>query len=126
MVCAKPLVIARMGTTERSAYDEDLMFTKGIFTFIVAFGLLGQMAAAPAGDGTPRLERTGSLTRLMVDEQPFLMLAGELHNSSSSSLDYMKPIWPKLAAMNLNTVLAPVSWELLEPEEGKFEFAPDS
>jgi beta-galactosidase GanA len=98
------------------------MFTKGIFTFVLALGLLGQMAAAPAGDDTPRLERTGSLTRLMVDGQPFLMLAGELHNSSSSSLDYMKPIWPKLAAMNLNTVLAPVSWELLEPEEGKFEF----
>jgi hypothetical protein len=50
------------------------------------------------------------------------MLAGELHNSSSSSLAYMKPIWPKLAGLNLNTVIASISWELVEPEEGKFDF----
>jgi beta-galactosidase GanA len=35
----------------------------------------------------------------------------------------MRPIWPKLAAMNLNTVLIPVYWELLEPTEGKFDFS---
>jgi hypothetical protein len=35
----------------------------------------------------------------------------------------MKPIWPKLADANLNTVLAVVSWELTEPQEGKFDFS---
>ena len=50
------------------------------------------------------------------------MLGGELHNSSTSSLDYMQPIWPKLASLNLNTALSAVSWELIEPEEGKFDF----
>jgi hypothetical protein len=37
------------------------------------------------------------------------MLAGELHNSSASSVEYMKPIWDKLAAMHLNTVVGTVS-----------------
>lgn len=78
---------------------------------------------AQAGDGAPHLETHGSVQQLVVDGKPFLILGGELHNSSSSSLDYMKPIWPKLAAMNLNTVVTPLSWELIEPEEGKYDFS---
>ena len=50
------------------------------------------------------------------------MLAGELHNSSSSNLKYLDTVWPKLVQMNLNTVLVPVSWELIEPQEGQFNF----
>ncbi len=70
----------------------------------------------------PHLEKRGTTTQLIVDGKPYLMLAGELHNSSSSSLEYMKPSWPKLAAIPLNTVLTPLSWELVEPTEGKFDF----
>jgi beta-galactosidase GanA len=71
----------------------------------------------------PRVSKEDAATQLIVDGKPFLILGGELHNSSSSSLDYMQPIWPRLAAMHVNVVLTPVSWELIEPQEGQFDFA---
>ncbi len=78
--------------------------------------------AKPAVRPGPELRKQGTATQMIVDGKPFLMLAGELHNSSASSLEYMKPIWPRLKAMHLNTVLATVSWELLEPREHEFDF----
>lgn len=34
----------------------------------------------------------------------------------------MQPIWERMVALHLNTLLAPVSWELVEPQEGQFDF----
>jgi len=88
----------------------------------VAVFLIVPIAMRAQDANQPRLEKRGVTTQLMVDGKPFLMLAGELHNSSSSSLEYMKPLWPRLAAIPLNTVLTPISWELVEPAEGKYDF----
>src|ERR1700690_3667987 len=71
----------------------------------------------------PHLRKQGTATQLIVDGKPFLVLAGELNNDSSSNLDYMKTVWPKLVQAKLNTVLAPVSWAQIEPQEGKFDFS---
>jgi hypothetical protein len=71
----------------------------------------------------PHLEKQGTATRLVVDGKPFLMIAGELHNSTAGGFESMQPVWKKLAAKNLNTVIATVSWELIEPEQGKFDFS---
>lgn len=70
----------------------------------------------------PYLQNKGKAVQLMVNDKPFLMIAGELHNSSSSTATYMQPIWEKLVAVNLNTVLAAVSWQQIEPQEGMFDF----
>jgi hypothetical protein len=95
-----------------------------------AFGLiLASLASALTGvayaqtASAPHLERRGEATQLIVAGKPFLVLGGETHNSSSSDLAYMAPIWPKLKALNINTVLVPVAWETIEPQEGKFDFS---
>src|SRR5215472_16227094 len=80
-------------------------------------------AQARSGANIPHLEQRGNVTQLIVDGKPFLVLGGELYNNSATNLEYMKPIWPRLKAMNLNTVLAAVSWAQLEPAEGKFDFS---
>lgn len=71
---------------------------------------------------TPHLRRQGNTTQLVVDGQPFLVLGGELHNSSASNIEYMRAIWERMGALNLNTVLATVAWEQIEPVEGSFDF----
>ncbi|HBQ82852.1 MAG TPA: beta-galactosidase, partial [Bacteroidales bacterium] len=71
----------------------------------------------------PYLEKHGTAARLVVDGKPFLMISGELHNSTCGGFEYMRPVWKRMAEKNLNSVIATVSWELVEPEEGKFDFA---
>ena len=83
---------------------------------------VGSYCVASDTAAIPHLEKSGDTTRLIVNGQPFLILGGELHNSSSSSAEYMRPIWPKLAALHMNTVVAAVTWELIEPQEGHFDF----
>jgi hypothetical protein len=92
--------------------------------FLAVLILIGSpiVSAQSQSFALPHLEKHGTATQLVVDGQPFLMLGAELLNSSSSSLDYMAPVWPKLAEIPLNTVLTPLSWELIEPREGKFDF----
>src|SRR3954466_5458640 len=87
------------------------------FAFIFFFNYSAQ------SQGLPHLMKKGSAQQLVVHNKPFLVLGGELGNSTASSMDYMQPAWDKFSAMHLNTILAPVYWELMEPEEGKFDFA---
>ncbi len=91
-----------------------------IAAFLLALSL--PAAAQNANAQIPHLRKQGSATQLMVGGKPFLILGGELHNSSSSNLDYMRPIWKRMSALNFNTVLAGVSWELVEPQEGHYDF----
>lgn len=70
-----------------------------------------------------RTSETGN-KYLCVEGEPFPMLAGELHNSATSDLMHMqKQVWPFLRGMGLNTVLAAVSWESIEAQEGAFDFS---
>ena len=72
---------------------------RAIATFVL-FLSTAHGQAAPKAPNPPHLEKRGQATQLIVDGKPFLVLGGELHNSSASSLLYMKPIWPRLTSMH--------------------------
>ncbi len=84
-----------------------------VFSLIVSQYVQGQ---------TSILQKQGTATQLLVDATPFLILGGELGNSSASAVEDIEVIFPKLERMKLNTVLVPAYWELIEPQEGKFDF----
>ena len=93
-------------------------FSKTIFVLFI------QLFACSAlySQSIPHLQKKGNTQELIVDGKSFLVLGGELGNSTASSLDYMQLLWNKFKVMNLNTILSPVYWDLIEPEEGKFDF----
>jgi beta-galactosidase GanA len=92
-----------------------------LFIWMLAFSFAP--AHSQSSSAIPHLKKQGTATQLMVHDKPFLMLGGELGNSSASDAKYMTEVWPKLKTMRLNTILMPVYWELVEPQEGKFDFA---
>ncbi|KPI41699.1 uncharacterized protein AB675_9357 [Cyphellophora attinorum] len=71
----------------------------------------------------PHLRQTKNSYQMIVNGKPFMMLAGELHNSSLSSAAYMSTVWPTMKHMNINTLLGSVTWEMIEPVEGQFDFS---
>ena len=72
----------------------------------------------------PRIEKRGTTTQLIIDGSPFIVLGGQVHNSSSSSLEYMeRRVWDRVVELQCNTAITPVYWELVEPVEGTFDFS---
>ena len=93
-----------------------------IFIFILSCLTAFDVTAQNSAPEIPYIKYTRNYAELIVDGKPLLMTGGELGNSSASSTVYMEPIWSKLEKMHLNTLIAPVYWELMEPVEGQFDF----
>ena len=69
------------------------------------------------------LVKKGNRTILYVQGEPFIALAGEVHNSDSSSPAYMEGIYKIADDLGMNTLLMPVTWEMVEPREDVFDFS---
>lgn len=90
---------------------------------IILIALLSFISWSSATAQKSRLQQQGTATQLIVDGKPFLILGGELGNSSASCPEDIERIFPKLERMGLNTVLVPAYWDLTEPVEGQFDFS---
>lgn len=69
------------------------------------------------------IQSTGTDKTLTIDGKPFLMLAGEVHNSTGSSIAWMERAWDKAETLGMNTLLVAVAWEDVEPDEGCYDFS---
>ncbi len=100
-----------------------IKMNKKLILIVTLISLFPFIVSGKSESKLPHLRQQGTASQLIVDNKPFLILGGELGNSSASSLSYMKNVWPILLKLNLNTVLIPVYWELIEPVEGEFDFS---
>ncbi|MAY75268.1 MAG: glycoside hydrolase family 42, partial [Phycisphaerae bacterium] len=94
-----------------------------LISFCLVFGAATATSTARGVKGPPRLEQRGKAKQLVVDGDPFLVVGGELGNSTASDLEYLADALDRCASMNVNTVMLPVYWDLVEPVEGEFDFS---
>ena len=103
--CSRPKMASQHDLSKNSSYD------------------ILQSAPLNINHAIPHLCKTEASSQLKIHGKPFLMLAGELHNSSLSDPAYMRTVWRNIKAANINTLLGSVTWEMVEPVEGQFNFA---
>ncbi|MGI4981522.1 MAG: beta-galactosidase, partial [Janthinobacterium lividum] len=83
------------------------------------------MATAPLSvfaTEAPRIVEKNGRHALLVDGAPYLVLGAQINNSSSWA-GTLPQVWPAMADMHANTVAAPIYWEQMETEPGKFDFS---
>ncbi len=97
------------------------MISKGFHSVVLSGCILGALIASAAE--LPTISKSTSGGQLIVNGKPYLILGGELGNSSAGTAAQADSILPRIAQMHVNTVLMPVAWEQIEPTEGSFDFS---
>lgn len=70
----------------------------------------------------PKVVMENGASQLIVHGKPYLILGGELGNSSAGTEAQADVVLPRLASLHVNTALMPVAWEQVEPTEGHYDF----
>jgi hypothetical protein len=89
-------------------------------TLTIIVMLLVCVSFAHAGE-PPKIVKQDGRYALLVDGRPYLILGGQIHNSSAWPSE-LPQVWQSMAALHANTMAAPVYWEQFEPQEGHFDF----
>ncbi len=92
---------------------------------LIIAGLIACLSSVSSGQigQIPSLEEHQGKILLHVDGKPFPMLGGQLMNSTSFSEDLTASAFSRLKAFHLNTAIAPVSWQAIEPVENEYDFS---
>jgi len=88
----------------------------GVWCLVSALSL-GALGAAER----PRIEKRAHGWQLLVDGKPFLILGGQVNNSSGWT-EVLPQVWETIGALGANTVEIPAYWEDVEPQPGQFRF----
>ena len=89
--------------------------------FLILLCFLISACSIASANEPPRLVQKDGRYALFVDGKPFFILGGQIHNSSAWPGE-LAQVWKSMADLHANTVEAPVYWEQMEPQPGKFDF----
>lgn len=89
--------------------------------FILLFLLLGQLISSSAQPVLPEIRKEGNKHTFYVDGQPYIVLGAQLWNSSAWP-EITDRFWSQAQTLGCNTIEAPIYWQNIEPEPGKFNF----
>ena len=88
---------------------------------LVAAGTMFSQHALSQTVESPRLMEKDGRHALLVEGRPFLILGGQIHNSSAWPSE-LPQVWESMETLHANTIEAPVYWEQFEPRRREFDF----
>ena len=98
------------------SFTRSHLFVIGLLTTLFL-----SLHAFSQGVEAPRIEQKEGRYALLVEGRPFLILGGQIHNSSAWPSE-LPQVWESMETLHANTLEAPVYWEQFERRPGTFDY----
>lgn len=93
------------------------LFAAGLIT-----ALFSSLTAISQTVEAPRIEQKDGRYALLVEGKPYLILGGQIHNSSAWPSE-LPQVWESMETLHANTIEAPIYWEQFESQPGAFDYS---